>query len=149
MPLLSRRTALRAGGLACLASLAGCSERDPFDAPIVDRLVFLSETGESERFRILKTHAPRDDSTVQSIAEYEAPASGRERLVELDEGPGFYNIHAEALDSGGIAFLAFNSHANGGTSNDLQFEFVVREDGNLSSNIGRKGDEISSYDPTR
>lgn len=59
MSLLSRRTALRAGSLACLASLAGCSELDVFDAPLVDRLVFRSETGESERFRILKAYAPR------------------------------------------------------------------------------------------
>lgn len=149
MPLMSRRTALRAGSLACVASLAGCSELDAVDAPIVDRLVFLSETGESERFRILKTHAPRDDSPIQSFSEYEAPASGREKRVELGEGPGFYNIHAEALDSGGFAFLAFNSHADDGTSHDLQFEFVVREEGTVSSNIGRKGDDISSYDPTQ
>jgi hypothetical protein len=140
---LSRRSVLRASGAALFVGLAGCSNVLDSSAPSVNRLVLRSDTGETEPIRILTTYAPRDESAVQSQAFYDAHASGELRIVEQDDGPGFYNIHAESQNSGSNAFLAYNSHKDEAPSYDLQFEFVVQADGSLYSNIGRTGEEIS------
>lgn len=96
-----------------------------------------------------KTYAPKDGSTVQSNAVYEAPASGQLRVIEMDDGPGFYNIHAWSEKHGSIAPLAFNSHKEDAPSYDLQFVFVVREDGSLWSDIDETGADISIPGPSQ
>lgn len=140
---IPRRTALQAGGTTLLFGLAGCSTVSSTTSPTIDRLVLRSETGETEPIRILKTYAPRDGSTVQSHAVYDAHSSGELRIVDIDDGPGFYNIQAESQNHGSDAFLAYNSHKNGAPSYDLQFEFVLKEGASMYSNIAKTGSEIS------
>lgn len=140
---ITRRQALHAGGAAFCVGLAGCSGVLGSSPPIVERLVLRSDTGETEPISVQQTYAPRDGSPVQSHHVYEAPASGDLRIIELDYGPGFYNMHAESQNHGGVASLAFNSHKDGASSSNLQFEFVVKENGSLYSNIAETGSEIS------
>lgn len=109
--------------------------------------MFRSDTGENEPVHTQKTYAPKDGSTVQSHAIYEAPASSPLRIIEMDDGPGFYSIRTRSENHGGIAPLAFNSHKEGAPSYALQFVFVVREDGSLWSDIGETGTDISIPGP--
>lgn len=96
---------------------------------------------------IHKTHASQDGSPVQSHHTYEAPASGQLRIVALNDGPGFYNIHATTQNHRSGATLAYNSHKEGAPSYDLQFAFVVRENGSLYSDIAKVGGQISLPGP--
>lgn len=144
---VSRRQALQVGGATLFVGLAGCSNVMGSSPPIVDRLVFRSDTGNKERIQTLKTYAPKDGSTVQSSAYYEAPASGQLRIIDLTDGPGFYNVHAWSEKHSSIAPLAYNCHKEGAPLHDLQFVFVVRKDGSLWSNIDKAGAEISIPGP--
>ena len=147
MAQISRRQALQAGGATLFVGLAGCSNIMGSSPPTVDRLVLRSDTGDKERIHTQKTHAPKDGSPVRSAADYDAPASGQLRFVDLNDGPGFYNIRAWADNHRTTSALAYNSHKEGAPSHDLQFVFVVREDGSLWSNIDETGAEITIPGP--
>lgn len=140
---VSRRHALHVDGATLFIGLAGCSNVMGSSPPAVERIVLRSDTGATEPISITQTHAPSDGSTVQSHHVYEAQSSGGLRIIELDYDPGFYNMHAESQNHGGIASLAFNSHKDGAPSYNLQFEFVVKDNGSLYSNIAKTGEEIS------
>lgn len=143
MPSFTRRRALQTGSAVLLGGLAGCADRFETEPPVIDRFVFRSDTGENEPIAIRMAHAPRDGSTRQTFAVFEAHGSGQVRIVDLDDGPGFYSVYAEAQNRDTTAFPAFNSHKGGALDGDLQFEFVVTESGSLYSNTGASGDEIS------
>lgn len=144
---IPRREALYAGGTSLFVGLAGCSNVMGSSPPTVDRLVFRSDTGERERIQLLKTYAPKNGSPVQTAAYYEAPASGQLRIIDLNDGPGFYNVHARSEEHSSVASLAYNTHKEGAPSHNLQFVFVVRENGSLYSDIDKSGAEISIPGP--
>ena len=130
-----------------MAALAGCSGlgATASDAPKVDRIVLRSDTGQTERLQLTLVYAPPDGSTERPVREvHDAPASGKPATVtDFDGAPGFYSLTASIENRDSTGVVSCNSYGNAVGTEDLQFEVVVREDGDVWTNLGTAGDGIS------
>lgn len=145
-PPASRRAVL-ATGAASIASLAGCSAlaSDGVDAATLDRIVLRSDTGRTERVELTLVYAPRDSATQRPVRGVRAVAGSSELLVvdDFEGDPGFYSLTAASEDHGTHGVYAFNSYGPSVGSAPLQFEVVVRGDGDIWLNLDEAGAEIS------
>ncbi|WP_158059146.1 hypothetical protein [Halorussus halophilus] len=142
----SRRDVL-AAGTASIAALAGCAGfgAKANDTPALDRVLLRSDTGQVEPVRLTLVYAPPTGSTDRPIWGSHDASSSEEfvPMDDYDETPGFYSLtaYSENHDNGEV--VSFNSHADHASGEDVQFEVVVQEGGDVWANVGHTGDDIS------
>lgn len=152
------RRALLAGGATALGLLSGCSSavfpddtetEEPADPPL-DRILVRGDTGETEPIRLTLVYAPPDGHTRRPIwTTVEAPAHGRTIAIAgaLETATGFYSLTAASRRHDNHEVVSFNSRTLS-DEQEVQFEVVVKNTGDVWANRNKAGREISIPDYT-
>lgn len=143
---MDRRTLLLAGlPAAGMANVAGCASFSVENSSTLERIVLRTDTGRSEQIDLTLVYAPRDGSAERPVwGTFEAPASGETTVVaDFDGDAGFYSLTAHAQGHDTLEVVSFNSHGDAVGGGSLQFEVVVREGGDVWTNLNDAGSTVS------